>query len=306
MRLFVLILAAVSVSAQQKDPAAWGSSHAGKPLPTFITGDECLFCHEKDVAPSWPKNAHSRATRPDAPELKDRAAELGKAGAEVTHYLGGKNYARFLKQNGYGKMDLLSAVAKVPEGWVTKDAQWDQKKYFEKCAGCHTSGVDAKTGTFLTTGIDCFTCHGVVDLNHSNDLSLMWLSKKKRSDTQAIESICASCHLRGMAQSKTTGRPYPDNFVAGDNLFIDYQVDFSKVDDPNLNPGDKHVLRNVRDVVVNGSDTTCLSCHQVHFASSTEKHRRVLTNEGCQDCHMATGPKKVVKKYEVHSALCEY
>jgi hypothetical protein len=50
---------------------------------------------------------------------------------------------------------------------------------------------------------------------------------------------------------------------------------------------------------------TCLSCHRIH-ANDTTKHRRVLTSVACQDCHNAQGPKKAVKTYEVHSALCEY
>jgi predicted CXXCH cytochrome family protein len=50
---------------------------------------------------------------------------------------------------------------------------------------------------------------------------------------------------------------------------------------------------------------TCINCHAVH-ASSSAKHRRVLTGAICQECHNAQGPKKAVKTYEVRSALCEY
>jgi hypothetical protein len=32
----------------------------------------------------------------------------------------------------------------------------------------------------------------------------------------------------------------------------------------------------------------------------------VLSAAVCLDCHNAEGPRKVVKKYEVHSAVCEY
>jgi hypothetical protein len=45
--------------------------------------------------------------------------------------------------------------------------------------------------------------------------------------------------------------------VAGDNLFQNYVVDFGKADDSALNAGDRHVLRNVRDVVVNGGSEIC-------------------------------------------------
>ena len=67
-----------------------------------------------------------------------------------------------------------------------------------------------------------------------------------------VTSICASCHVR-FGKSKTCGLPYPTNFVAGDNLFKDFQVDFGQADDEKLNPADRHVIANVRDVVVEGS-----------------------------------------------------
>lgn len=93
--------------------------------------------------------------------------------------------------------------------------------------------------------------------------------------------------------------------MAGDDLFQDYQVDFSKADDERLNPGDRHVLRNLRDVVSAGSEINCLSCHRIH-ANNSARHRFVLSGPICLDCHYATGPKKKVKAYEVHSPLCEY
>jgi len=82
-------------------------------------------------------------------------------------------------------------------------------------------------------------------------------------------------------------------------------VKFALADDASLNAGDRHVYRNVRDVVVNGSETTCLTCHKVH-GQSTEKHRSVLREEICLDYNNAEGPRKAVKSYTVHSSLCEY
>ena len=53
------------------DPAAWGSNHVGKPVPEFIHGDECLFCHRNDIGPGWQKNSHGITLRQqeDAPDL---------------------------------------------------------------------------------------------------------------------------------------------------------------------------------------------------------------------------------------------
>jgi cytochrome c553 len=133
---------------------------------------------------------------------------------------------------------------------------------------------------------------------------MIWLSKKKKDDIRTITSICAQCHLRGSA-SRSSGLPYANNFVAGDNLFQDLQVDWSRADDESLNAGDRHIFRNVRDVVLYGKTTTCLNCHAVH-ANSSLKHRRLLRDASCVDCHQSEGPLKNLKPYAVRSPLCEY
>src|SRR5437763_2186963 len=263
--------------------------HVGKPVPDYVHGDECLFCHRNDIGNGWQKNAHGTTVR-----QREDAADLVKKlnpPAEVEFFLGSRHHVRYLKKSGYGKFAIQN-----PQG------QWDKDKFADHCAWCHATGVDVKTRAFSAFGLNCYTCHGVVDLEHTADTAKMWLSKKRRDDVKAITSICAQCHLRE-GKSKSTGLPYPNNFVAGDNLFSDYQVDFKRVDDETLNAGDRHVLRNVRDVIVNNSDVTCLSCHRIH-ANDTAKHRRVLTSAACLDCHNAQGPKKAVKAHEVHSALC--
>ena len=265
----------------------------------FVHGDECLFCHRNDIGPSWQKNSHGLAMRQkqDAPELLAGLAKdpkLAPFAAAVTHTLGSRNHIRYLKQAGYGKQDILS---------LTDPPAWESGK-FERCAGCHATAVNPKTRAYAEIGIDCYACHGVVDLDHSNDTSKIFLSKKRRSDAVAITNACAQCHLRG-GKSKSTGLPYPAGYTVGSDLFQDYDVDWSRADDPDLNPGDRHVWKNARDVIRGGGEVTCVSCHRVH-QNSSERHRRVLTSAFCQECHNAAGPKKVVKAYTVHSSLCEY
>ncbi len=314
-RIWICVICAIcGLAFAQKplDPAAWGGNHAGKPVPNFVHGDECLFCHRYDIGPGWVKNAHQRTVRQreDAPELAALLRNQPFAG-EVEFFLGSRHRVRFLKKAGFNKFAILSTRAVLgPDGkaqrWEgTEKPEWDTVRFSERCAGCHTSGVDPATKTFDVFGLDCYTCHGDVDLNHTAETSNILLSKKRRSDANAITSLCAQCHLRG-GKSRSSGLPYPNNFVAGDNLFQDFQVDFSKADDGTLNPGDRHVWRNVREVAVNGSaGPTCLSCHQVH-ANSSSKHRFVLRAEICWDCHARGGPFKPVKAYEVQSAVCEY
>jgi hypothetical protein len=309
-------LSATGTVLQKLDPAAWGGNHAGKPVPEFVHGDECLFCHRNDIGPGWQKNPHGVTVRQqeDAPELRDvfkGQAALAPFAAQVEYFLGSRHRLRFLKKEGYGKFAMLTTQAELGTGaqvqkWIdSASPTWEKDRFANRCAGCHTTGIDASTKSFSAFGLDCYTCHGVVDLNHTSDTSLIFLSKKRRSDARAITSTCAQCHLR-IAKARSTGLPYPNNFVAGDNLFQDYEADLSKADDQSLNSGDRHVFRNVRDVVLFGADfPTCINCHDLHKDSSF-KHRRAPRTAICNDCHNTEGPIKGSKPYTVHSALCEY
>lgn len=310
-------LSAADVLQTEKklDPAGWGRNHAGKPVPEFVHGDECLFCHRNDIGPGWQKNPHGIAVRQseDAPEFKDifkGQASLSGVASQVEYFMGSRHRVRFLKKEGYGKFAVLNAQAELANSHVSRwiDSEkpsWDKEKFANRCAGCHSTGIDAATKSFAAFGLDCYACHGIVDPNHTGNIALAYLSKKNRSDVKAITSTCAQCHLR-IARSRSTGLPYPNNFIAGDNLFQDYDVDFSKADDESLNPGDRHILRNVRDIALLGSDfPTCLSCHDLHKDSSF-KHRRAPRTAICNDCHNAEGAIKGSKPYTVHSALCEY
>ena len=297
------------------DPAAWGGNHIGKPIPEYVHGDECLFCHRNTIGATWQKNAHGVALRQgeDAPELialLSKQPSLASVASQIGYFLGSRHRLRFLKKNGYGKFALLNAQAVIGEGFTVdklvdgEKLSWDLEKFGNRCAGCHATGVDSTAKTFTAFGLDCYVCHGDATLDHTKDTSLMWLSKKRRDDSRAITSICAQCHVRS-GKSRSTGLPYANAFIAGDNLFQDFEVDLSKTEDGTLNPADRHVLRNVRDVVLRGEQgTNCLSCHDVHD-NSTAKHKAVQRGDICADCH-GVPFKPLVKSYEVHSALCEY
>jgi predicted CXXCH cytochrome family protein len=307
--------AQASPPQQPRDPAAWGSNHVGQPVPEYVHGDECLFCHRNDIGATWQKNAHGLTVRQreDAPELLGTikgSPALAELDSQIEYFLGSRHRVRFLKKDGYGQFAILSTQAVLgdnarPERWLEADKPaWDREKVANRCTGCHNTAVDPATKAFSAFGLDCYACHGNVDLEHSKDTSLVWLSKKRRHDAQAITSICAQCHLRE-GKARSTGLPYPNNFIAGDNLFQDYTVDFTRADDESLNAGDRHVLRSVREVVLYGSEVTCLNCHQVH-ANSSQRHRRALRAPICFDCHYTDKPFKEIKPYTVKSALCEY
>ncbi|MEX0677349.1 MAG: hypothetical protein WD063_09755 [Pirellulales bacterium] len=298
------------------DPAAWGSDHVGQPVPQFMESGECLFCHRNEVGGTWQTNKHNRTIR-DAeagePAMRALAAEpkTRDLADEVELILGDTRAQKFLKRSAaYGKVDLLSAGASFGRGRRARiDApetpRWDAETFAAECAGCHATAVNPRTHAFATVSLDCFTCHGNAPDEHTDDPKLMLLAKARNDSPAVVTSICASCHVR-VGKSKVTGLAYPTNFVAGDNLFKDFQVDWNVADDPKLNPADRHVMDNVRDVALYGREsTTCLSCHDVHTGSS-KKHRDLPTVQYCRHCHDPGNPIKGHKNYEVHSDRCRY
>src|SRR5262245_39624343 len=163
------------VSAQQTvvDPASWGENHVGQPIPEFVHGDECLFCHRNDIGPTWQKNAHGVTVRQreDAPELVEKLkgqAALAGVDPQITYFLGSRHHLRFLQKDGYGKFAMLNTRAvldqdrKVEKLINAEKPTWIKGQFAGQCAGCHTTAVDPATKTFEAFGLDCYTCHGNV------------------------------------------------------------------------------------------------------------------------------------------------
>jgi hypothetical protein len=312
----------------------WGD-HVDAPLPEYSTGEECLFCHRDDWGNRWARNFHQRTVRPaetDSPAMKALAADpKTKSLAEsVSNLLGTRREIRFLKRSSeYGKFGVLSVgytpaqpwgrsrargmltqtkgsddPIKVPINLIQGSVHWDEQVFARNCAGCHTTAVDPQTHAFSAIALDCYACHGLVDLRHSKDTKLVAFGKGSPDPPRMQLANCAQCHLR-TGKSKKSGLPYPTNFVVGDNLFRDYQVEWSDAALAKMNPGDRHVAQNVREVMEGKSTTTCVSCHDVHHQSST-KHRQVAQGATCISCHEPGKPMSKLTKYEVHSTLCGY
>lgn len=296
-------------------PVVWGTDHVGQAVPEFMSGDECLFCH-REVGEAWAANAHGQTIRLADPEsaaltLMAQTEGLKPFANEVEYVLGSENRLRFLKRGEkYGHLDLLSVQWIPPQdegaGHFTNGDphHWDAVKFGANCAGCHATGVNAETKAFAASSLDCFTCHGEVPADHTEKPSLAHFSHELDQPARVVTSICAQCHVR-TGTSASTGLPYPNNFIAGDDLFRDFRVDLSDEAIGALNPIDAHVLHNVRDVAVFGKEeVTCISCHTVHRPPGG-MHHRVAESALCLTCHEPDSKRNRIP-YEVHSARCEY
>lgn len=237
--------------------------HVGLPLPEYATGEECLFCHRNDIGPDWLKTSHAWTTR--AASDPPKVASLP---GDATHVIGGVNAYMALKQVSYGKVALYSA----------KDGVWREGVFEQRCAGCHTTAVDPTTLAFSSSGLDCVTCHGLVPPEHTTDSSLAWFGKSHRASPKLKVAACAQCHLRG-GRSKSTQRPYPNNFFAGDDLFADFVVDLKNT--RGLDRNDQHVYVKTRSVLEGASTRTCDDCHKIHVPPGARQRDPKLHSSIC-------------------------
>lgn len=214
---------------------------ASAQTPEFIHGEECLFCHRENIGPAWQRNAHNLTTR--------------LAGANPDAILLGRHAPRRLKKIGYNRLAFV-------DGKSVTD-------FNRQCARCHTTAVDPQDFTYAYLGLDCFACHGSVDLGHSTRAATVPLGKRAAIPAAAVNALCLSCHRRA-----------------------------ASLDDIPAGP-DRHLYREPQ------PGSSCLNCHALHGNAPVERHRRVIAGAICNDCHFEGQPRRQVRPYVARAKLCE-
>jgi hypothetical protein len=259
--LRAILLGASLLTCQAAGAAEQGEAAA---IADYPTGDSCLFCHRNEIGATWLDNTHAWTIRPAG-----EAPDVGPLPADASHVIG-KDHFRPLKQNGYGKFALLTLGG----------ASWQGSVFEKQCTGCHTTAVNPQTGEFSSIALDCYSCHGNVPEDHAARKGTALLSRTRANASREIISICGSCHLRG-GRSKATGRPYPNAYVAGADLFKDFQVDLQLDSKAKLDSSDSHVYLKTRAVLDGGSDKTCVDCHRIHGPAEARQRDRKRFSEIC-------------------------
>lgn len=284
---------AADIPNPAEDVPSWGEDHVGQEVPEYMTGTECLFCHRDYVGPNWQKNAHYRNLREPTPELPEMTAFARRNGkeeaAEVSMLLGSGSVVRYLKRlPAYGKSALHEMIFREgvePPADANHPGGWNETLFAEACAGCHMTAIDTETVSYGSPGMDCYVCHGVLEVEHAADPSEVIFAKNREEDPRVGVAICGQCHLRG-GQSRSTGRPYPNNFVAGDDLLRDFQVDWSDQALGDMDMIEAHIFASAREVLVLGkSELTCIACHSIH-GESTANHKELAETTYCALCHL--------------------
>jgi hypothetical protein len=244
--------------------AAAAEQGAAATIADYPTGDACLFCHRNEIGSTWLVNAHAWTIRPVG-----EPPDVGPLPADATHVIGRQHF-RPLKQNGYGKFALLTLGGTA----------WQSNVFEKQCTGCHTTAVNPQSGEFSSIALDCYSCHGNVPEDHATRKGTALLSRTRKEASREVISICGSCHLRG-GRSKTSGRPYPHAYVAGDDLFEDFRVDLQLDVKEKLDSSDSHVYLKTRAALEGDAEKTCVDCHRIHGPPEDKRRDRKRFSEVC-------------------------
>ncbi len=228
----------------------------------------------------------------------------GKSRTEHVDYIIGSGHhtnSHLWEENGY--------VHQMPFTFYTQDSTLDFPPGFEnnhnsrfsrsiglECMSCHNAMPEFVLGsenkyTKIPEGIDCERCHGpgevhvhrmrngeLVDTSQYIDYSIV--NPAKLSVDKQFQ-ICMRCHLQGNTVLNE-GKSFFD-FKPGMELSDVMSVFVPRYEDDETFIMASHVDRFKQSACFEGSDMTCITCHNPHH--SVQKQEPNFFNDKCLSCH---------------------
>ncbi len=279
----------------------------------FFGSQTCVGCHD-DAHASWEKTWMARTVRPPVKEelqLIENSILCG--GIPVDYVLGGRINLRYLQKRD-GDIVFLPCEydtnAKEIKAFRVND--WPNFSFVDRCAACHTTNFNTADKTWTELGVGCESCHGPAS-RHGDFTSADRMVQY--GEISAVEEgmICSSCHLQG-GFSKKSERRFPENYIAGMDLFAIYSFPWESLDaatdataagQPAPNPIDVHQKILMKRNLDGESELRCTSCHEVH-QESDEKHQSLPKEDFCYQCHTNENGEFGLKDYVVECPVCEF
>jgi predicted CXXCH cytochrome family protein len=232
--------------------------------------------------------------------------EVGRIDLPVRYLVGSGHFTRsyLVEVDGF--------LHESPITWYTSRKEWNvspgydfpRNQSFERvatvgCLSCHAGRVEPEGNAvnrlkILEQSIGCESCHGPGSLhaeryrpgNHvdGDDLTIVNPKKLPRAD---LESVCAVCHLSGVATVYHRGRKVTD-YRPGMPL-SDYRTDYRFDTGSESMTVVGHVEQLRRSACYQKSpEMNCLTCHDPH---EQEKPRDVMAayRQKCLSCHESKG-----------------
>ena len=185
-----------------------------------------MVCHSTQHT-AWDDSLHrkmmQRVDQPGAVQADFNAAsaQLKFDASDAVWVVGNRWEQQFMGHEG-GKETLLPGAWRMGlKAWALQGWDgWQVPEPLRRCHGCHTVGLDVKTGTFVEPGIGCESCHGPGGW-HGESEGRYPMHAGVDSET------CGQCHSRG--RSADGDFFYPVAYVPGsplDSKFTPIKPDF--------------------------------------------------------------------------------
>jgi predicted CXXCH cytochrome family protein len=232
----------------------------------------------------------------------EEGQQVARIDLPVRFLIGSGNFTRsyLVEVNGF--------LHESPVTWFTSRQSWDMSPgydfprhwSFERpitigCLSCHAGRVEPRGSedqrlTIHEQAIGCERCHGPGSLHadrhrgrhlaEKDDWTIVNPGKLARA---ALESVCAVCHLNGVATTYLRGRHVTD-YRPGMPL-SDYRVDYRFDSGSEQMTVVGHVEQLRRSACYQKSaDLTCLTCHDPHGAEKP-KDATAFYRQKCLSCH---------------------
>ena len=259
----------------------------------YVGSEACATCHQRHGV-SWSETLHSRFMRP----LKEvRAIVVEKifsesapvTTGEVAFVVGNMNKL-ILLTGTKGNLSLSDHQYDLLENaWEPlNQALWNHRctgeesvdtsgniNWYERCAGCHTTGYDSEERTFAEAGIGCESCHGP-GAKHAETGSRNDIINPAALPEELGIHVCAQCHSRG--SDKSGSKPYPVGYIPGADLEKSFVLDEAipgMANDVFWENGaaKKHhaQFNEERQSMHFQNGVLCFDCHNVHRYRNTTK-----------------------------------
>jgi len=288
----------------------------------YAGSKKCAECHQA-YYDSWKDSGHNKMIRrpkidgPDRTVLADfsQPSSVRKFELKDVKWVIGHRW----KQRFIGEVNGLEVV--FPAQWSVKEKKWQPyeghsdwwypthkdwqtRSNFKLCAGCHSTGPDHYTQSWIEQNIACESCHGPGKA-HAEQPQLDNIVNPARLTVERSIQICLSCHQAG----KPPGDEYawPVGYQPGLELskfWKGFEPKEGKQTAEFWHNGTAHKNRvqgnTFLESVMHDSGLQCSNCHDSHGSRYRSLNiKSGETNALCLTCH---GPEKSQgPKYQVLS-----
>lgn len=289
--LTIVVLAALLVPATVLSAEGEPPPGQTEPKSEYVGSATCARCHANTYI-TFKQTWHPNILRPvdEAIILSDFASpdtDLTFAREDVQWVIGGQYKQRYLTELD-GELYVLPAEWNILTGeWVSYEVEnWRSRPYGQYCAGCHTTGYDAETQTWVEPGVGCEACHGPGADHVASTGNRTRIINPAELEFQDQIEVCAQCHSRG---SDPTGRyPFPVGYHPGGPAELSETfVPSTDLDDfwPDGTARRHHMQYQDWRQGAHKNSVGCIFCHTSHSIGETDHQTRMVGNDRCLVCH---------------------